>query len=408
MTAPAPLAVAGPGVLPVLARPADVAALAAAIADAAATRTRLRLVGRGTWLDAGPRVVADAALPLGALTGVVDYVPGDLTLTARAATPLAELQHLTAAEGQLLALDPAGSGDGSLGATVATASAGPLAHAFGGVRDQVIGATFVDGAGRIVRAGGRVVKNVAGFDLVRLVTGAWGTLGALAEVSVRLRPRPARDETLAVRLPAGVHAGNAAALDAWLARLRAAPLAAWALELLNGGLAEHLGLADRPVLLARLAGNDALVAAQRATLAALGDVVDARGEVWRHLAAAEPRVATVVRLSTRPTRLAALAAPLLSRAAGAVGLMVHATPSRGTVRLVLPGDSAFGLPDLDALTRPPLGARVVVERALDAVRPALGDAGRRAWFDAPLERRVRAGFDPAGVLNPSAVGALRG
>ena len=101
---------------------------------------------------------------------------GDLTLTARAGTTLANIARATAAEGQWLALDPHGSASGTLGATIATASAGPLAHAFGTPRDNVLGIEAVTGTGEIVRAGGRVVKNVAGFDLTRLFTGAWGTL----------------------------------------------------------------------------------------------------------------------------------------------------------------------------------------------------------------------------------------
>src|SRR5439155_9619738 len=102
--------------------------------------------------------------------GIVEYVPGDLTLTARAGTTLAEIRDATAAEQQWLALDPHGSDDGTIGATVATASAGPLATAFGTPRDLVLGVEFLTGGGALARGGGRVVKNVAGFDLVRLLT----------------------------------------------------------------------------------------------------------------------------------------------------------------------------------------------------------------------------------------------
>ena len=107
---------------------------------------------------------------------------------------------MTRAEGQWLALDPFGSAHGTLGATIATGSAGPLAHAFGTPRDNVLGIEAVTGTGEIVRAGGRVVKNVAGFDLTRLFTGAWGTLAVITEATVRLRALPERDQTIALAL----------------------------------------------------------------------------------------------------------------------------------------------------------------------------------------------------------------
>src|SRR5262245_32383481 len=109
------------------------------VRDAIANRTSLRIVGRGTWLDAGRPVVADRYVSLDALTGIVDYTPGDLTLTARAGTTLAEIARATVEHGQWLALVPWGSDAGSLGATAATATAGPMSGALGTPRDVVIG-----------------------------------------------------------------------------------------------------------------------------------------------------------------------------------------------------------------------------------------------------------------------------
>ncbi|MGH7647163.1 MAG: FAD-binding oxidoreductase, partial [Gemmatimonadaceae bacterium] len=165
----------------------DVATL---VKDAAANRAPLRIVGRGHWLDAGRPVHTATPLALDALSGIIAYIPGDLTLTARAGTTLAEIASATAEHGQWLALDPFGPDDGTIGATVATASAGPLAHSLGTPRDAVLGLEVVTGDGTIIRTGGRVVKNVAGFDLTRLFTGSWGTLGVITEVTVRLRAKP--------------------------------------------------------------------------------------------------------------------------------------------------------------------------------------------------------------------------
>src|SRR4051812_43338113 len=170
--------------------PADALAVAATIRDARTTRTSLRIIGGGTWLDAGRPVHADATLPLAAMRGITQYEPGDFTLTARAGTSLGEIADVAAREGQWLTLQPHGSHDGTIGATIATASWGPLAASYGTPRDHLLGCEIVTGIGEIVRAGGRVVKNVAGFDLSRLMTGAWGTLGAITEVTVRLRAQP--------------------------------------------------------------------------------------------------------------------------------------------------------------------------------------------------------------------------
>jgi glycolate oxidase FAD binding subunit len=363
--------------------------LADRVRDAAARRARLRVVGAGTWLDAGRPTEADERLDVGALAGIVEYVPGDLTLTARAGTPLDAIAALVAEQGQLLAMDPFGAERGTLGATVATASAGPLSHAFGTPRDNVIGVEFVDGTGAVVRAGGRVVKNVAGFDLARLVTGAWGTLGVLTEVSVRLRPVPEVDASVALPLPAG------AALAPFLERLRAAPLAAWSLELVNAPLAERLGLVRRPLLLARLAGNERNVRAQRAALAALGDVADVSTSVWRQLRAVEPEVASVVRVSSRPSRLAEICAQLFSPAAAAFAMLAHATVGRGIARLILPGDAGFGLPRSDDA-----GVTVVVERLPAAAWREHGERLAPARTPDRLTRGVRGAFDPHGILNP--------
>lgn len=170
--------------------------IATMVREAGASLTPLRIVGRGTWLDAGSPVAAGAHLTLEADTGIVAYVPDDLTLTARAGTTLRELAETLGEHDQWIALDPEGDHDSTLGATVATCSYGPAAAFFGTPRDQVLGMTVVLGTGEIIRVGGRVVKNVAGFDLTRLMVGAWGTLGVITEVTVRVRSRAMRPDSM--------------------------------------------------------------------------------------------------------------------------------------------------------------------------------------------------------------------
>src|SRR5690242_19679969 len=178
----------------------SVDALRDRVRDAADRRVLLRVAGRGTWLNAGRPVAASEAISTRELTGITEYVPGDLTLTARAGTTLEEIQQATTVHDQWLAVDPHGSDEGTLGATIATASSGPLATAFGTPRDLTLGLEFVTGDGIVVRGGGRVVKNVAGFDLTRLVTGSWGTLGVITEATVRLHARPQADESIMLTL----------------------------------------------------------------------------------------------------------------------------------------------------------------------------------------------------------------
>jgi glycolate oxidase FAD binding subunit len=387
-----------PAVTPAsVAAPATPAAVCDAVRAAHAARGSLRVVGRGGWLDAGRPVRARGELRLGGLRGVVAYTPGDLTITALAGTTLAEVAEITRAEGQFLALDPAGGDAGSLGATVATASAGPLAHAFGTPRDNVLGVEFVTGAGALVRGGGRVVKNVAGFDLTRLVTGAWGTLGVLTEVTLRLRALPEADLTLAVAAP-----GAPAALDGWLARLRQLPLAPWALELVDARWAAALGApaGDGAVLVARLAGNEPSVAAQEAALRTLGDAVPLPAGAWDALRAGDPAGAAALRLSAPPRELAATwsSAVALATAAGGATARLRATVGRGVVRCVLAGAPA------DALAAACRGAPVAGTRIFESLPAALWPVLAPSAVETLLARRTRDAFDPGRVLNPGILG----
>ena len=378
----------------------DVAVIADLVRESRSRGAARRIVGRGHWLDAGWPCPAAERLDLSALDGVVSYEPGDLTLTARAGTSLAEIERITAGEGQWLTMDPYGSAEGSIGATIATASAGPLASAFGTPRDHVLGCEFITGTGDVVRAGGRVVKNVAGFDLVRLVTGAWGTLGALTEMTVRLRARPEMDVSFFVRV-AGASTQETMATSAWrwTRETEYRPLAA---ELLSPSLARALG-AERDVqLLVRLGGNAAFVRAARDSLGALGDPGEHPTDVWQALRAAEPAQAMVFRASTLPAKLGPLFAKA-SALAEALGGFAHATLSRGVVRCVIPDAGNAGARDTIATALLEIAslATIVGERMPAPLWPNLS----RATDTAPLAERIRRAFDPDRVLNPGLLGA---
>ena len=361
-----------------------------AVRDATATRTPLRIAGSGTWLDAGRPVRAARTLSLSSLTGVVQYEPGDFTLTARAGTTLTELASATLPHRQFLAFDPYGSATGTLGATVATAASGPMAYAFGTPRDNVIGLEVVTGDGAVVRCGGRVVKNVAGFDLTRLFTGSWGTLGVITEVSVRLRALPAVDETYAL----GVDE-RPDALAALVRTLRGASIAPLALELVSPMLAGRLSLRATATLLVRVAGNATSVRVQRQALAALGDVREADPEVWRAARHAEPSAAVVARLSSLPSRMAGVWSQAREATSGVGDAMLTASLGRGVLRCVLPADAREAARQLARCD-----ASVIFERLPADLWDELAPS---AAMDR-LSRSVRERFDPARVLNPGVLG----
>jgi len=269
-------------------RPTTLPELVDLVSASAGRDQPLRLIGRGTWLDGGTPVRADAEpVHLDAFSGIIEYEPGDLTITVGAATTIAELDAVTAVHNQWCPLAPWGGDAGSVGATIATATAGPFSRALGLPRDLVLGLECVDGTGKVLRPGGKVVKNVAGFDLTRLMTGAWGTLGAITRVSLRLRARPAVDETWAVPLDAG-DAARAGHIGAFV-RGHTPPVAC---EQLDVALASLLGLESRAYLLVRLAGNAAFVGAARAAVSALGPAAIGDTGIWAKLRTA-PRATTI-------------------------------------------------------------------------------------------------------------------
>jgi len=166
------------------------------IRDAAAHGAPLRLQGSNSKAFLG-RATAGTVLDTRGHAGVIDYHPSELVITARAGTPLAEVEATLAEKGQMLAFEPPHFGDAAtLGGTLACALSGPRRPYAGAARDFVLGVTLIDGRGRLLRFGGQVIKNVAGYDVSRLVIGAMGTLGLMTEISLNVLPRPAAEATI--------------------------------------------------------------------------------------------------------------------------------------------------------------------------------------------------------------------
>lgn len=163
---------------------------------AAAGRRALRIRGGGTK-DFYGRPTVGALLDTTAYHGIVNYEPSELVVTVRAGTRLADLEATLAAQHQMLAFEPPHFGDGgTVGGCVAAGLAGPRRAAVGGVRDFILGAKIIDGRGELLRFGGEVMKNVAGYDVSRVLAGSLGTLGLIAEVSLKVLPRPVTEATL--------------------------------------------------------------------------------------------------------------------------------------------------------------------------------------------------------------------
>ncbi len=159
-----------------------------AIAEAFAARTPLSLEGNGTKRTLGHTVAADTVLKLSGLSGITMYEPDEMVFTARAGTTLAEVEAALAKHNQMLAFEPTGAG-ATIGGVVAAAICGPRRFAAGAVRDHLLGFAAVNGKGEPFKAGGRVVKNVTGYDLPKLAAGSFGTLFAMTELTLRALPR---------------------------------------------------------------------------------------------------------------------------------------------------------------------------------------------------------------------------
>jgi glycolate oxidase FAD binding subunit len=225
--------------------------------------------GAGSWLHAGnPVPRADVVLSVGRMDRIVQYEPADVTLTAGAGLTLDSVDRAVSNEGQWLPVDPPGIEGGTLGGTLATASAGGLRVAYGAPRDLVLGVRVVTGDGRALRLGGRVVKNVAGFDLVKLMVGSWGTLGVITEATFRLFPKPQRELCIVSR------AERIEELIAAAARVARARVVPAAVELVERPVGDEPGAPREALLVVRLVGLEERVEREAELIESLAAPLD--------------------------------------------------------------------------------------------------------------------------------------
>jgi glycolate oxidase FAD binding subunit len=346
----------------------------------------MRIEGRGTWLP--PDAPADLAVSTRALDAVVSVSPADLVATVQAGATFESVRRALGEQGMWLALDPPGRPERSLGSVAATATAGPLRQGFGPVRDHVLGCTVVTGDGRVVRAGGRVVKNVAGFDLAKLHVGGFGAFGIITELHLRLRAQPETDVTLVQRGPRDPLTRAARDLDE-------AGFTPAALELVSPALAAE----PEWMLAVRLAG---LTDGVRAEIAELSSSV---AGPWQELPA--DRAAAFWALVARGAASGPVTLRLGVLGPGvdeAIDLVADALGEG----LLAGGPAAGGLrwtgeTDADRIRalRRALAAREIplaVERAPWALRRAVGHFGAYREGVGPLAGRLRETFDPGHQL----------
>ncbi|WP_456777648.1 MULTISPECIES: FAD-binding protein [unclassified Bradyrhizobium] len=384
---------------------------------AVASEQPLEVIGHGSKRAIGHPMATNALLDVSALNAVTSYEPNELIITVQAGAPLADVQSLIDAKNQQFAFEPMDTsvllgtaGAGTIGGMIGAGLAGPRRIKAGGIRDHLLGAHAVSGFGDSFKTGGRVVKNVTGYDLCKLLTGSWGTLAVMTEVTLKVMPKPEAERTLLLRGLDDVTANKAmtAALGSPFDVSGAAHLPGSALRTGGGALA-GLAASGHPVTLVRLEGISASAAHRAAslsqTLSSYGTVDsladDASAAIWSALRDVVPFAANgalaawpVWRIVCPPASGGALG-QALSRATG--GDVIYDWGGGLIWAALPPGADAQA-----ALVRgqvEAIGGHATLIRAAEDVRRAVDVFQPQAAGLAALGERVRASFDPRSVLN---------
>ncbi len=380
----------------------------------------LEIIGQGSKRPLGRPAQADLTLDLSGLTGVTLYEPEELVLSARAGTPLSEIEALVAAKGQQLAFEPMDYAPllggqpsrGTIGGMLAANLSGPRRIKAGAARDHFLGFAAVSGRGDIFKSGGRVVKNVTGYDLCKLMAGSWGTLAAMTEVTIKVLPRPETettvlvlglDDTAAVRAMAAAMGSSCEVSGA--AHLRAAVAARIPLgdAVASGRAVTALRLEGVPPSVAHRSAELQAVMRTFGAVAALDDT-RSRG-LWREIRDVTPFAAhrtgadqPLWRISTAPAKGAELARAI---AAAAEAEMLYDWAGGLLWVLIASADDAAAAPVRAAVKA--CGGHAMLVRAPAALRAAAAVFEPQDQALAALTRRVKESFDPKGIFNPGRI-----
>jgi glycolate oxidase FAD binding subunit len=384
---------------------------------ALASEQPLEIVGHGSKRQVGQPMATNALLDLSALNAVTSYEPNELIITVQAGAPLADVKSLIDSKNQQFAFDPMDtapllgmSGAGTIGGMISAGLAGPRRVKAGGARDHLLGAHAVSGFGDSFKTGGKVVKNVTGYDLCKLLAGSWGTLAVMTEVTLKVMPRPESERTLLLRGLDDVTANKAmtAALGSPFDVSGAAHLPNSAFRPAAGALA-GLGSPGQAVTLLRLEGIAASAAHRAVSLSKLvapfgvAEILEdsASAAVWNSIRDVLPFAAhgplgawPVWRIVCPPASGGALGQALARETGGDViydwggGLIWAALPPKPDAQAV------FVRQRVEAA-----GGHATLIRASDEVRRHIDVFHPQASGLAALGERVRASFDPKNILN---------
>ena len=395
-------------------KPRNAAEVEQAIQWALAGGKALEIIGRGSKRAIGRPAQWDATLDLSGLSGVTLHEPAELVLSAKAGTPLTEIEALVGASGQELAFEPmdygpllgAAPGGATIGGVLAGNLSGPRRIKAGAARDHFLGVSAVSGRGETFKSGGRVVKNVTGYDLCKLLAGSWGTLAAMTEVTVKTLPRAETEETVLVL---GLDDGAAAkAMSAAMGSYADVSGAAHLPTAIAPRIPE-VASAGNAVTALRLEGVAPSVVHRKSFLeklmASFGAVDTLRHEasrgLWRAVRDVVPFAAGgrsgeryVWRISTAPTRGAEVGRALVRE----TNAEVMYDWAGGLIWAALPPSDDAGAGVVRASVAK-AGGHATLIRAPASVRAAVSVFAPEAAALAALTKRVREGFDPRGVLN---------
>ncbi len=394
-------------------KPRDANDVAEAITSAAAGGKRLELIGRGSKREIGRAAQTDATLDLSAISGITLYEPEELVLSARAATPIAEIEKALKEKKQELAFEPMdygpllnkAPGAGTIGGAICAGLSGPRRIKAGAARDFMLGVSAVSGRGEIFKAGGRVVKNVTGYDLPRLLAGSWGTLAAMTDITLKVLPRAEDCTTVLVYGLSDARANEAMSV----AMGSSCEVSAAAhLPKVSADRIPELNAPGKAVTALRLEGISQSVAYRKVKLeellrpfGELGSLDAAKSRaLWKNIRDVMPFAGRVGRpvwkISTTPSFAPGIAAGIhavsgadyfYDWAGGLLWLeMPGDKPEESVVRGALAGRGHATLIRASAAAR----ASAEVFEPLDPVRAA-------------ISQRLKASFDPNGVLNPGRI-----
>jgi glycolate oxidase FAD binding subunit len=397
-----------------LLKPRDGKDVEAAVEWALAENKALEIVGGGSKRDIGRPSQTDLTLTLSGLSGVTLYEPDELVLSAKAGTPLAEIETLIASHGQELAFEPMDygaifgrpAGAATIGGVLATNLAGPRRIKAGAARDHFLGVSAVSGRGETFKSGGRVVKNVTGYDLCKVLAGSWGTLAAMTEVTVKTLPKAETEETLLIL---GLEATQAVGL--MTAAMGSAGDASGAAHLPPAAAARlqlaALAQKGRAVTALRLEGFSPSIAHRRRILeqtakgfGPLAVLVEAESRaLWRAIRDVTPLAAERARPLWRISTVAARGAEVGAAIDTAMDAEMIYDWAGGLIWVAAkPADDAGAQIIRRAVAG--VGGHAMLVRAPAALRAAFDVFEPQERNLAALTKRVKESFDPKGVLNP--------